>query len=97
MSNCRSNENDIVTPTLDSPRDSPLSPEFSPPDRPTSVRQSLRFADMVETATNEVGSLASIAATRAASVASLRSAIASDENALGLLLRVYEELRDRIL
>ena len=92
----RSNENEMVTPTLESPRDSPLSPEFSPPDRPTSVRQSLRFADKVETATNDVGPLASIAATSAAPVATLRSAIASDENAPGLLLRVYEDLRDRI-
>ena len=78
----------MVTPTLESPRDSPLSPEFSPPERPTSVRQSLRFADMIETATNDVGSLARIAATSAAPVAKLRSAIASDEKAQGLLLRV---------
>ena len=96
MSSGRSNENEMVTPTLESPRESPLSPEFSPPDRRTSVRQSLRFADMVETATNDVGTLASIAATSAAPVATLRSAIASDENAPGLLLRVYEDLRDRI-
>ena len=92
----RSNEKEIVTPTLELPRDSPLSPEFSPPDRPTSVLQSLRFADMVETATNDVDPLASIAATSAAPVATLRLAIASDEDAPGMLLRVYEDLRDRI-
>ena len=86
----------MVTPTSESPRDSPLSPEFSPPERLTSVRQSLRFADMVETAKNDVGPLASIAATSAAPVATLRAAIASDKNAPGLLLRVYEDLRDRI-
>ena len=40
--------------------------------------------------------LATTAATSAAPVATLRSAIASDENAPGLLLRVYEDLRDRI-
>ena len=96
MSSGRSNENEMVSPTLKSPRDSPLSPEFSPPDLPASVRQSLRFANMVETATNDVGPLASIAATSAAPAATLRSAIASDENAPGLLLRVYEDLRDRI-
>ena len=86
----------MVSPTFEFPRDSPLSPEFSQPERPASVRQSLRFADMVETATNDVGLLASIAATSAAPVATLRAAIASDENAPGLLLRVYEDLRDRI-
>ena len=86
----------MVTPTLESPRDSSLSPEFSPPDRPTSVRQSLRFADLVITATNDVGPLASIAATSAAPVATLRSAIASDDYARGMLLLVYEDLRDRI-
>ena len=86
----------MVTPTLEFPRDSPLSPEFSLPDRPTSVLQSLRFADMVEIATNDVGPFASTAATSAAPVATLRSAIASDEDAPGLLLRVYEDLRDRI-
>ena len=91
-----SNENEMVTPTLESRRDSSLSPEFSPPDRPTSVRQSLRFADMVETATNDVGPLSSIAATSTAPVATLHSANASDENAPGLLLCVYEDLRDRI-
>ena len=96
MSSGRSNQNEMVTPTLESPRDCPLSPEFSPPDRPTSVRQSLHFADMVETATNDVGSLASIAPTSAAPVATLCAAIATDENAPGLFLRVYEELRDRI-
>ena len=92
----RSNEHEMVTPTLESPRDSPLIPEFSLPDRPTSVHQSLRFAAMVETATNDVGPLATIAATCAAPVATLRSAVASDENGPGLLLRVYEYLRDRI-
>ena len=51
---------------------------------------------MVETATNDVGPLASIAATSAAPVATLRSAIARDEKPPGLLLRVYEDLRDRI-
>ena len=86
----------MVTPTFKSPRGSPLSPEFSPPERPTSVRQPLRFADMVETATDDVGPLASMAATSAAPVATLRAAIASDENAPGLLLRVYEDLLDRI-
>ena len=96
MSSGRSNENEMVTPTLESPRDSPLSPEFPPPDRPTSVRQSLRFPDMVETATNDLGPLATIAVTSAAPVATLRSAIGSGENAPGLLLRVYEDLRDRI-
>ena len=96
MSSGRSNENEMVNPTLESPRGSPLSPEFSPPERPTSVRQSLHFADMFETATNDLGPLANIAATSAAPVATLRSAIASDENAPGLLLRVYEDLRDRI-
>ena len=96
MSSGRSNENEMVTPTSESPRDSPLSPKFSPPDRPTSVRQSLRFADMFETATNDVGPLASIAATSAAPRETLRSAIASDENAPGLFLRVYEDLRDGI-
>ena len=90
----RSNENEIVTPTLQSPRDSPLSTDFSPPERPTSVRQSLRFANMVETGTNEVGPLASIAATSAAPVATLNAVILSDENAPGLWLRVYEDLRD---
>ena len=40
--------------------------------------------------------LASISATSAAPVATLRSAIASDENAPGLLLCVYEDLRERI-
>ena len=96
ISNGPSNENEMVTPTLESPRDSPLSPEFSPPERATSVRQSLRFVAMVETATNDVGPLTSIAATSAAPAATLRSAIASDGNAPGLLLRVYEDLRDRI-
>ena len=51
---------------------------------------------MVEAATNDVGPLATIAATIAAPVTTLRAAIASDENAPGLLLRVYEYLRDRI-
>ena len=51
---------------------------------------------MVETATNDVGPSASIAANSAAPVATLRAAIASDEKALGLFLRVYEDLRDRI-
>ena len=60
------------------------------------MRQSLRFADMVERETNDVGPLASIEATSAAPVATLRSAIASDENAPGLLLHVCEDLRDRI-
>ena len=96
MSSGRWNENELVVPTLESPRDGPLIPDFSPPNRPTSVRQSLRFADMGETATNDVGHPASIAATSAAPVAILRSAIASDENAPGLLLRVYEDLRERI-
>ena len=86
----------MVPPTLEYPRDSPLSPEFSPPDLPTSVRQSFRFADMVETTTNDVGPLASIAVTSATPVATLLAAIASDENEPGLLLRVYEDLRDRI-
>ena len=40
--------------------------------------------------------LASIAATSAAPVATLRSVTASDENAPGLLLFLYEDLRDRI-
>ena len=62
----------------------------------TSVRQSLRFADMVETATNDVGPLASIAATCDAPVTALRAATASDENVPGLLLRVYEDFCDRI-
>ena len=88
MSSARSNENEMVTPTLESPRDSPLSPEFFPPEGPASVRQSLLFADMVETATSVVGPLASTAATTAAPVAILRAAIASDEKAPGLLLRV---------
>ena len=96
MSSGRSNENKMVTSTLESPRDSPLSPKFSPSDRPTSVRGSLRFADTVETATNDVGPLASFVATSEAPVATLRAAIASDEKAPGLLLRVYEDLRDRI-
>ena len=96
MSNGRSNENKMVPPTSESPCDSPLSPKFSPPDCPGSVRQSLRLADMVETETNDVGPLASIAGTSAAPVATLRSAIASDENAAGLLLRVYKNLCDRI-
>ena len=43
-----------------------------------------------------MGPLASIAANSAAPVETLRSAIASDENAPGLLLRVYDGLRDRI-
>ena len=51
---------------------------------------------MVKTATNDEGSLASIAANSAAPVATMLAAIASDENAPGLLLRVYEDLRDRI-
>ena len=51
---------------------------------------------MVETATNEVGLLASIAATSAAPVETLHAVTASDENATGLLLRVYEDLHDRI-
>ena len=71
MSSGRSNENEMVTPTLESPRDSRLSPEFSPPDCPTTVRQSLRFADVVETATNDVGPLANISATSAAPAATL--------------------------
>ena len=96
MSNGQSNENEMVTPTLESTRDIPLNPEFSPPERPTSVRQSLRLADMVETATSDVGPLASIAATSAAPEATLRAAIASDENSPGLLLRVYEDPPDRI-
>ena len=86
----------MVSPTLQSPRDSPLSPEFSPPERATSVRRSLRFADMVETATNDVGPLASIAANSAAPAETLHVAIASDESAPGLLLFVYEDLRGRI-
>ena len=96
MSHGRSNENEMVTPTLKSPRDSPMSKEFSPPERPISVRQCLSFADMVETATTDEGPLATIAATSAAPEATSRSAIASDENAPGLLLRVYEDLRDRV-
>ena len=60
MSSGRSNDNEMVTSTLESPCDSPLGPEFSPPERPTTVRQSLHFADMVETVTNDVGPLASI-------------------------------------
>ena len=96
MSSVRSNENETVTPSLKSPRDSPSSPEFSPPERPTSVRQSLRFADMVETAMNDVGPFASIAATSAAPVTTLLAAIARNENAPGLFLRVYEDLFDRI-
>ena len=51
---------------------------------------------MVETATNDVGPLASIATTSAAPVVTLRAVIASDENAPGLLLHVYEDLRDLI-
>ena len=51
---------------------------------------------MVETARYDVSPLASISATSAAPVATLRSAIASDENAPGLLLCVYEDLRERI-
>ena len=81
---------------MESPRDSPLSPEFSPPDRQTSVRQSLRFSDVVETATRNLGPLAGLAAVGAAPVATLRAAIASDENAPGLLLLVYEDPRNRI-
>ena len=96
MSSERSNENEMATPTFESPRNSPLSPGFSPPERPTPVRQSLRFADMVETATNDVGPHASIAASSAAPVATLRGAIASDENTPGLWFPVYEDLRDRI-
>ena len=86
----------MVTPTLESPCDIPLSPYFSAPERSTSVLQSLLFADMVGTAKNDVGPLPNIAATSAAPVATLRAAITSDENAPGLLLRVYEDLRDRI-
>ena len=86
----------MVAPTLESPRDSPLIPEFSPPGRSTYVHQSLRFADMVETSTNEMGPLASEAETSAAPVATLRAAISSDENAPALLLRVDEDLRDCI-
>ena len=95
MSSGRSNGNEMVTPALEPPRDSPLSPEVSPPERPTSIRQSLRFADMVEKAKNDVGPLAGIAATSPAPVATLRAAIAGDKNAPGLLLPVYKELRDR--
>ena len=51
---------------------------------------------MVETATNDLGPLAIIAANSAAPGATLRSAIASDENGPCLLLRVYEDLCDRI-
>ena len=86
----------MVTHTLESARDSSLSRVFAPPERPTSVRQSLHFADMVEIATNDVSPLASIAATSAAPVATLHAAIASDENPSDLLLRVYEDLRYRI-
>ena len=96
MSSGRSNENEMVTPTLESPRDSPLSPEFSPPEHPTSVHQSLRLADMVETVTNDVVPLPIIAATSPAPVATLRAAIAGHENSPTLLLRGYEDLRDRI-
>ena len=87
----------MVSPPLESPSDSPLSPEISPPGCQTSVRQSYRVPDMVGTATNEVGPLAILAAIAAAPVATLRSAIASDENAPGMFLRVYEDLRDHIV
>ena len=96
MSSGRPDEDEMVTPTLETPRDSPLSPEFSPRDRQTSVRQSLRFSDMVETAAKNLGPLAGLAAAGAAPVATLRTAMASEENAPGLLLRVYENFRDRI-
>ena len=86
----------MVTSTLEFPRHSPLSPEYSPPERPTSVHQSLPFADMVETATNDMDRVAGLAATCAAPVATFRAAIVSDENEHVLLLRVYEDLRDRI-
>ena len=52
---------------------------------------------MFETATNDVGSSASRVAISAAPAATLRAAIASNENVCGLSLRVYENLRDRIV
>ena len=91
-----SNENEMVVPTLESPREISLSPDFSPPELQTSVRQSLRFPHMVETATNDVGPRSSLAGTGAAPVTTLRSDVASNANATGLLLRVYEDLHDRV-
>ena len=80
---------------LESSRDSPLSPEFSTPERPTSVRKSLRSADMVEAATNDMSPLPSIAETSAAPVATSPAAIASDENAPDLLFESRPPAHDR--